>query len=313
MKRATLGPEVTDDVLLEFAEDVGSSGPVTIAGSKTRWSNGGPLAKGTREIKAPVGIVEYRPEEMTVRVLAGTKVSALEQTLKKAGQHVALPNRSGTVGGALAVGENCLATLGRGRIRTCLLQVKYVSAEGNLVTGGGTTVKNVSGFDLPRLMVGSLGTLGLFGEVLVRTNPSPELSVLARSNNADPFQVLDVLLRPNMVLWDGTVTWVELTGNHGALESQAKKLSSIATFAETTVWPKLPLERWSLSPSDLRNLGTHHDTGDFVASIGVGTVFATKKQPERKLDPGVALIQERMKAQFDPTGRLNPGRTPGVL
>ena len=313
MNRATLSPEVTDEVLLEFAEEVGSSGPVTIAGSKTRWDTGGPLAEGTREIKAPAGIVEYRPEEMTVRVLAGTEVSTLDRTLRKAGQHVALPKRSGTVGGALAVGENCLATLGLGRIRTCLLQVKYVSADGLLVTGGGTTVKNVSGFDLPRLMVGSLGTLGLFGEVLLRTNPSSELSVLARSDDADPFQVLDVLLKPNVILWDGSATWVEFTGSQRALESQAKKLKQIATFSETTVRPELPSERWSLSPSELRNLPTHHDTGDFVASIGVGTVFASKQQPKRQLDPGVAVIQERMKAQFDPSGRLNPGRTPGVL
>ncbi len=307
-----MSPEVTDPILVDFAAEIGDSGPVTIAGSKTRWDTGGPLVAGTREVKAPAGIVEYRPEEMTVRVLAGTDVSVLDQVLRKAGQQTALPKRSGTVGGALAVGENCLPTLGRGRIRASLLQVKYVSADGLLVTGGGTTVKNVSGFDLPRLMVGSLGTLGLFGEVLLRTNPTPELSVLARAEDADPFQVMDALLKPNMILWDGKATWVELIGNQSAVEAEADKLTKIATFAETVIPPKLPPHRWSLTPAELRNVADH-DTGSFVASIGVGTLWGTKPQPARTLDRGVAVLHERMKAQFDPTGRLNPGRTPGVL
>lgn len=305
-------PEIADEVLLDFAQQVGSTGPVAVAGAKTRWDLGGTLADGTREVKAPSGVVEYRPEEMTVRVLAGTDVSVLDRTLRKAGQQTALPKRSGTVGGALAVGENAIKTLGKGRIRNCLLQVKYVSAEGRLIAGGGTTVKNVSGFDIPRLMVGSLGTLGFFGEVLLRTNPAPEVSVLARADDADPFQVLDAVLKPNMVLWDGRSTWVELVGNKDAVEAETRKLGKLGAFSETMIPPKLPLHRWSLKPSDLADLTVNHDTGSFVASIGVGTVFATKPQPKREMDRGVALVQERMKAQFDPTNRLNPGRTPGV-
>jgi hypothetical protein len=306
-------PEITDEVLLEFAKEVGSSGAVAVAGAKTRWDVGGALAEGTREVTAPSGIVDYRPEEMTVRVLAGTEVAMLDRTLRRAGQQTALPKRSGTVGGAIAVGENALRTLGRGRIRNCLLQVKYVSAEGQLITGGGTTVKNVSGFDVPRLMVGSLGTLGLFGEVLLRTNPVPEVSLLVRAGDADPFEILNSVLKPNMVLWDGHVTWVELIGNQDAVEAEANKLANLASFSETVILPRLPTHRWSLKPSEIRDIARYHDTGDFVASVGLGTVFGTKPQPERKMDSGIALISERMKAQFDPTGRLNPGRTPGVL
>ena len=67
--------------------------------------------------------------------------------------------------------------LGSRRVRETPLQLRYVSADGRLVTGGGPTVKNVSGYDLPRLFVGSLGTLGLLGEVLLRTDPVPAVSV----------------------------------------------------------------------------------------------------------------------------------------
>ena len=312
MTKTVLSAEVTDPVLIAFAKEVGSSGPVSVAGSKTRWSVGGPLAKKARTISAPSGIVDYQPEEMTVRVRAGTTVAELDTVLRQAGQQTALPKRSGTVGGALAVGENCLHSLGRGRVRNCLLQVRYVSADGVLVTGGGTTVKNVSGFDLPRLMVGSLGTLGLFAEVLLRTNPAPEISVMVKSDDTDPFEVFRTILNPNVILWDGTTTWVELIGNRAAVLAEAKKLGQLGRFSETVISPPLPPYRWSLKPSDIAECGKAHDTGTFVASIGVGTVFATKPAPTRELDPGVASIHHRMKAEFDPTGRLNPGRVPGA-
>lgn len=303
--------EVTDPVLKVFADEVGVTGDVAVAGSRTRWSVGGELADRCRVISAPKGIVEYHPEEMTVRVRAGTSVSELDQILAKSGQHTALPSRSGTVGGALAVGENCLRTLGRGRVRTCLLQVRYVSSDGALVTGGGTTVKNVSGFDLPRLMVGSLGTLGLFAEVLLRTNPTPEVSLLIKSDDVDPFEVLNVVLAPSMILWNGTTTWVELVGNPKAVDAEVNGLKRVGSFSAATM-PPLGPHRWSLRPSDLPDCGAAFDTGDFVASIGVGTVFGEKPQPIRTLEPGVAVLHQRMKAQFDPAGRLNPGRSPAV-
>ena len=82
---------------------------------------------------------------MTILVRAGTTVADLHATLAEHGQRTGLPERGGTIGGALAVGENHLCALGRGRVREALLQVRYVSAEGRIVTSGGPTVKNVSG------------------------------------------------------------------------------------------------------------------------------------------------------------------------
>ena len=97
---------------------------------------------------------------MTVRVRTGTTVEELHTELAARGQRTPLVERGGTVGGALAVGENDIFVLGRGTLRASVLQVRYVSAEGRIVNGGGPTVKNVTGFDLPRLMVGALGTFG---------------------------------------------------------------------------------------------------------------------------------------------------------
>ncbi len=311
----------TDPILATFAEEVGDSGPVAIAGSRTRWSLGGDVAEEARILSAPTGIVEYSPEEMTVTVRAGTTVADLHRALAEKGQRSALPDRGGTVGGALAVGENDIRSLGRGMIRTSLLQVRYVSAEGRIVSSGGPTVKNVSGFDLPRLIVGSLGTLGLLAEAIIRTNPIPAVSRWVSAPTCDPLAVFDALLAPSAVLWDGTTTWVQLEGHQADVDAQHRALAQHGTFDEVSLSGDeppvdLPDHRWSLAPSDLLGLadgavGSGRDVGRFVAAIGLGLAFADIPQPRRKPTPEVTMIADRLKQNFDPTGRLNPGRDPG--
>jgi glycolate oxidase FAD binding subunit len=300
-----------DAALRAFADEVGRYDPVAVRGSGTRWSLGGELAPGTRLIGAPAGIVSYAPEEMVVRVRTGTTVAELHAELFARGQRTPLIDRGGTVGGALAVGENDIFVLGRGKLRSSLLQVRYVSAEGRIVNGGGPTVKNVTGFDLPRLMVGSLGTLGLLAEVILRTNPVPPADVWLASTSVDPFVVRDAVLRPSAVLWDGTTTWLHLEGHAADIGAERSTLRRLATFEEVSGPPPLPPRRWSLSPADLRTM-VQRGIGSFVAVIGVGLAFGDHPQPSRRPVGPVADIHRRMKANFDPTGRLNPGREPGA-
>jgi len=303
---------IADPVLHDFAAEVGSEGPVAVAGGRTRWNHGGTVAADARLVTAPSGVVTYTPDEMTVQVRAGTTVAALHQTLAEQNQRTALPERSetSTIGGALAVGENDVHGLGRGRLRTALLQVRYVSAEGRLVTGGGPTVKNVSGFDLPRLMVGSLGTLGLLAEVILRTNPIPAASIWLTSSDCDPFAVLDTVRSPSAVLFTQGRTWVQLEGHEPDIEAERTKLNTIGAFTETEGGPQLPTHRWSLSPAELRRFD---GPADSVLSIGVGTVWSSEPQPPRQLSAANLLISSRLKQEFDPTGRLNPGRNPAQL
>lgn len=295
--------------LSAFAEEVGSTGTVVPVGGRTQWDVGGPADPSAREVRAPVGVVQHEPAEMTVRCGAGTTVAALDAVLAEHGQMVALdaavPERA-TVGGVLAVGHSGVRRLRYGPVRDVLLEARYVSAEGRLVKCGGPTVKNVSGFDLCRLLVGSLGTVGVIGEVVLRARPR---AAVARwlSGDADPFALRARLHQPSAVLWDGIKTWLLLEGHAADVDEQAAR----SGLADVDGPPPLPTGgRWSLRPSQLRALPGLLDVepGRFVAEIGVGIVHTEETPSERR--PDRTDLHERVKRAFDPTGRLNPGRVP---
>jgi FAD/FMN-containing dehydrogenase len=288
-----------------FAAEVGGpdTGPVTIAGFGSR----GGAVPGVRTVQAPAGVAWIQATEMTACCGAATPVDELAAALAEVGQGVALP-AGGTVGGALAVGHSRLDRLGVGPVRDTLLQARYVSAAGEVVKAGGPTVKNVSGFDLCRLLVGSFGRLGFIGEVILRTKPLP-LASQWFAGAVDPFAVQATVHRPAAVLWDGATTWVRLDGHPDDIAVAAARLE----LATVDGPPELPRGgRWSMPPSRLKSL--RRDEGRFVAEVGVGVVHHERRIPERDLDPTVVALHRRLLDEFDPTRRLNPGAgTPTLL
>jgi glycolate dehydrogenase FAD-binding subunit len=285
-----------DEAIAAFAAEVGSEGAVTITGLGTR---GGPVSD-VRVVTAPSGVEWIQPAEMTMRCGAATPVADVDAALAEHGQCVAVAN-FGTIGGALAVGHSDVRRLGWGPVRDTVLQARYVSAAGEVVKAGGPTVKNVSGFDLCRLLVGSYGTLGFLADVILRTRPRPVHEQWYASGR-DPWGLLGELYRPTSVLWNGETTWVLLDGHPDDLRGQA----ALAELTAVEAPPELPPHRWSVPPSALTTL-RDEPVGTFVAEIGVGIVHHSRPAPPSQPDPARIELHRRIRAEFDPAGRLNPG------
>ena len=287
-----------DACMVAFQSDVGDSGAVCVRGGGTRWGvGGGP--DGAREVSAPVGIVALDPAEMTVMVGAGTALSDLAGELVIHGLEVGMKGPSGaTVGGVLMVGRSAMRRRRVGTIADVLLQADCVGADGVAFTAGGPTVKNVTGYDLCRLLVGSLGTLALVGRVILRTRPVPARS-LWLVGEAEPERVLDATYRPSCVLWDGVRTSVLLEGHGEDVDETAGRLALLGLTA--TEPPVLP-------PGRGRWTGRLPSGG--VLEVGSGVVHQTDDGGPPTVSDGVRRLAGRMRASFDPSGRLNPGRDP---
>lgn len=123
------------------------------------------------------GVSEYEPGEFTFTARAGTPVSEIETLLAAHGQYMPfdppLVEDGATIGGTLAAGLNGPGRLRYGGLRDFIIGVRLVDGTGTLVRGGGKVVKNAAGFDLPKLMVGSMGRLGVITEMTFKVFPAP--------------------------------------------------------------------------------------------------------------------------------------------
>src|SRR5262249_53107340 len=122
-------------------------------------------------------ILEHEPGDLTVTVEAGVTIAALQAKLGAARQGLSLdpPDAErATVGGGIAAHASGPRPPPHGTARDVLIGVTVITAHGALVRGGGKVVKNVAGYDLPKLFVGSYGTLGVIAEVTFKLRPVPD-------------------------------------------------------------------------------------------------------------------------------------------
>lgn len=124
-------------------------------------------------------VIEYPASDLTITVEAGITIAALRDTLAQQGQMLPLDvpcSGTATLGGTLATNLNGPRRLGYGAWRDIVIGLEFATSDGKLAKGGGKVVKNVAGYDVPKLLIGSFGTLGVIAEVSLKVFPVPPQS-----------------------------------------------------------------------------------------------------------------------------------------
>ncbi|HET7185859.1 MAG TPA: FAD-binding oxidoreductase [Terriglobales bacterium] len=142
-------------------------------------------------------VVEHAWGDMTATVEAGCTIGSFQQALKERGQRLAAdplwPERS-TVGGLLATAQSGTLRIRYGAVRDLVLGVEMALPDGNLIKAGGKVVKNVAGYDLTKLAIGSFGTLGVITRTVFRLHPIPVASATYSATVASPAEANRMLL-----------------------------------------------------------------------------------------------------------------------
>jgi glycolate oxidase FAD binding subunit len=291
-------------------------------------------------------VLDWQAEDLTIAVEPGMPVSQLDAMLEQRGQTAVLPENSlgATVGGVVAAGLSGWRRLRYGPTRDRVLEVELATGDGRLVRGGGRLVKNVTGYDLPRLATGSYGSLGLIASVCLKLWPLT--SERAMLEVADPEQALGRAYRPHAVIETNDAATVYLAGTKEEIAAQAKRIGGRLIPGHR--WPSPLPGSWELSlrvppaaTSDfadrIRKLGfpfqAAHGTGEILfvvadtrelaeiraaAESRGGGLVVSRAPDATEFDPwgtppGSIGLQRRVKMAFDPIGVANPGILPGGI
>jgi glycolate oxidase FAD binding subunit len=212
----------------------------------------GPAPEVLFSTRALNRVVDYAPSDQVVTVEGGVTLAALQQELHKQGQRLSLdpplPERA-TLGGIVAANSFGPLRTRFGSVRDLIIGVSILRADGTRAKGGGKVVKTVAGFDLPKLMCGSLGTLGLIATATFRVHPLPEsqATLVVRALPAPGVFALVKALRTAqlepaaMVSTRAGAAWevaVRFEGFDAGVKQQREKLRTLGAFedAAESVW-----------------------------------------------------------------------------
>ena len=246
----------------QFAEQIGAATargePLRIRGGGSKDWYGRPTPGALLDTRVYRGIVDYDPSELVVTARAGTPLAEVEQALASCGQMLpfeppyftraasasvsasasAPAFATATVGGCVAAGLSGPRRASVGSVRDFVLGVVLMEGKGEVLHFGGQVVKNVAGYDVSRLMAGSLGSLGLLLEVSLRTLPLPmdELTVSLAMSRTDAIRYLNEwagrALPITASAWQQERLWIRLGGARSAVQSGRAQLGGERLDAE---------------------------------------------------------------------------------
>jgi glycolate oxidase FAD binding subunit len=283
------------DALIDRVRDAAAQHtPLRIRGSGSKDFYGETLQGEVIDTRAYCGITSYEPSELVITVRAGTPLVELEAALAERGQCLAFepprfapPNGldGGTCGGMVAAGLSGPARASVGSLRDYVLGVQLINGRAEHLTFGGQVMKNVAGYDLSRLMVGAMGTLGLLTDISLKVLPvaPAEATLVFEMDQAHALWRLSMPQTAPAL----NLPWAQLVEWHGG-------------------------QRWLWAPaSAMTQLRQAVETAGGSASIFIATnaIKTRARGVFSPLKPAIEQIHRRLKAEFDPAGIFNPGRT----
>ena len=325
--------------------------PLTIEGCGSKSFYGYPPSPELErlDVSGHRGIIDYAPAELVLHVRAGTRLSEINQLLSDNNQILPFEppdfDTNATIGGVAASGLSGPRRPYAGSVRDFVLGVTLITGRGEILEFGGQVMKNVAGYDVSRLVTGSLGTLGIILDVSLKVLPAPEVEItraIAVSNQ--DFQSRLQSMQRNMPLsaaayQDGSLK-VRLSGSEAAVSAAEQKISGEDT--DNGYWGKLNklecfdgvknLWRVSVAPASKVFLedAAVIDWGGGIRWLADPAYDPRKvlagedghatlmKYNEESLSSGIEIFQplpeplmsihQKLKQQFDPAGIFNPGR-----
>lgn len=209
-----------------------------------RTSSGKPL--GLREHR---GVLNYQPSELIITARGGTPLAEIETALAEHGQMLPFePPHFGadaTLGGTIACGISGPRRPYTGAVRDFVLGTKIINGKGEILKFGGEVMKNVAGFDVSRLMVGALGTLGILLEISLKILPRPQ-SELTLAFQTSPQQAITLLTdwnsRPvplSAACYDGEQLRVRLSGSDAEVRITRQKIGGTVEPDGSSFWERI--------------------------------------------------------------------------
>ncbi|HVX42443.1 MAG TPA: FAD-binding oxidoreductase [Mycobacteriales bacterium] len=247
-------------------------------GTKLSWGAPPRRADLILELSGMSEVIEYTPGDLVAIVQPGLPLRTLQSRLAEKGQRFALddPTGAGTVGGAIVANSSGPRRLRFGSARDLVIGVTTVLADGTVAKAGGKVVKNVAGYDLMKLMIGSLGTLAVVTEVALRLHPLPDATRVVTIGVADAVAAQEAVLRilheqgaPAAIEldWSSHQLYVLFEGAPDAAEQRA--MACAAGFSGASVdarWPDR-LDRYPAGPILLKTTFVPNGLSDVLAAL----------------------------------------------